>query len=192
MHGIENETQLGGSCGLKGHGKRIIVILCPDNQLSIHNIARQIGETTADGRILEDQSSVLNPSSASIKSRSAFRLVKIGWQEMHDDRALPDDNLGYLGIVKLDNGVHMVSGLTGIRSQSAIECEYMETFISTGSLDLSRFVISIVTPEPASLSPSPSSRKPSPPRFPASRDSRRAGRACGTWHSAPGRPLRRE
>jgi hypothetical protein len=111
---IENEAQLGGGCDLKGYGDRIVVMLCPDEQLAIHDIARQIGEATTDERVLEHQSGVLSPSSAGIKSRSAFGLVKIGWQEMHGDRALPRDNLGNLGIVKLDYGVHVASGLTRI------------------------------------------------------------------------------
>lgn len=67
----------------------IVAPFVAKDQLAIHDVTWQFRKVAGGGCIREDQSGVLNPAGAGIKSWAAFGLVRVSRQKMHDDRAVP-------------------------------------------------------------------------------------------------------
>jgi len=89
LHGVAR-----WGCDFERHGNRVAVPLSADNQLTVHDVAWQIGKVTSGRRVGDNQPAFLNPTSARVNPWASFGLVKISRQEMHDDCPIQRRNLG--------------------------------------------------------------------------------------------------
>ena len=59
--------------------------LSANNQIAIHHITWQIRKVAAGRSTRKNQFSGLSPTSTTIKSWTAFGLVQVGFEKMHDN-----------------------------------------------------------------------------------------------------------